>query len=55
MHCQSRDRFVVKVRVSGFSAARIFMEHFVFKLPDNEVSDNLVILHRVSIIRADVF
>lgn len=33
---RSRDRFVVKVRVSGFSAARIFFEHFIFKLPDQE-------------------
>ncbi|ONK56291.1 uncharacterized protein A4U43_C10F6210 [Asparagus officinalis] len=34
---RSRDKFVVKVRVSGFSAARIFMEHLIFKLPDNQL------------------
>lgn len=33
---RSRDRFVVKVRVSGTTAARIYMEHFIFKLPDLE-------------------
>lgn len=34
---RSRDRFIVKVRVSGFSAARIFMEHFIYKSPDQEL------------------
>lgn len=34
---KTRDRFVVKVRVSNCSAARIFMEHAIFKLPDREL------------------
>ncbi|KAF8407802.1 hypothetical protein HHK36_006938 [Tetracentron sinense] len=33
---RSGDRFVVKVRVSGSSAARFFFEHFIFKLPNQE-------------------
>lgn len=33
---RSGDRFVVKVRVSGSSAARLFFEHFIFKLPNQE-------------------
>ncbi|KAF9606650.1 hypothetical protein IFM89_027483 [Coptis chinensis] len=33
---RSGDRFVVKVRISGSSAARIFFEHAVFKLPNQE-------------------
>ncbi|XP_042475452.1 acyl-acyl carrier protein thioesterase TE3, chloroplastic-like [Macadamia integrifolia] len=33
---RSGDRFVVKVRVSGSSAARIFFEHLIFKLPNEE-------------------
>ncbi|XP_060185917.1 acyl-acyl carrier protein thioesterase ATL3, chloroplastic-like [Lycium barbarum] len=33
---RSGDRFVVKVRISDSSAARLFFEHFIFKLPDQE-------------------
>uniref|UniRef100_M1ACX2 Methylketone synthase IIb n=1 Tax=Solanum tuberosum TaxID=4113 RepID=M1ACX2_SOLTU len=33
---RSGDRFVVKVRVSGSTAARLYFEHFIFKLPDQE-------------------
>ncbi|XP_074383363.1 acyl-acyl carrier protein thioesterase TE3, chloroplastic-like [Apium graveolens] len=33
---RSGDRFVVKVRVSDSSAARLYFEHFIFKLPDQE-------------------
>ncbi|XP_077242252.1 acyl-acyl carrier protein thioesterase TE3, chloroplastic-like isoform X1 [Tasmannia lanceolata] len=36
MHSQSGERFVVKVRISGSSAARLFIEHFIFKLPNQE-------------------
>jgi hypothetical protein len=34
---QSRDKFVVKVRVVGMSGARINFEHFIYKLPDQVV------------------
>ncbi|XP_057963054.1 acyl-acyl carrier protein thioesterase TE3, chloroplastic-like [Malania oleifera] len=33
---RSGDEFVVKVRVSGSSAARLFFEHFIIKLPNQE-------------------
>lgn len=33
---RSGDRFVVKVRISGSSAARLYFEHFIFKLPNEE-------------------
>ncbi|XP_051148937.1 acyl-acyl carrier protein thioesterase TE3, chloroplastic-like isoform X1 [Andrographis paniculata] len=33
---RSGDRFLVKVRVSGSSAARLFFEHFIFKIPNQE-------------------
>ncbi|KAL3510764.1 hypothetical protein ACH5RR_030165 [Cinchona calisaya] len=33
---RSGDRFIVKVRVSDSSAARLFFEHFIFKLPNEE-------------------
>ncbi|GMY18384.1 acyl-acyl carrier protein thioesterase TE3, chloroplastic isoform X2 [Fagus crenata] len=33
---RSGDRFVVKVRLSGSSAARLFFDHFIFKLPNQE-------------------
>nr|XP_027098041.1 acyl-acyl carrier protein thioesterase ATL3, chloroplastic-like isoform X5 [Coffea arabica] len=33
---RSGDKFVVKVRVSDSSAARLFFEHFIFKLPNEE-------------------
>lgn len=33
---RSGDRFVVKVRVSDYSAARVYFEHFIFKLPNEE-------------------
>lgn len=33
---RSGDRFIVKVRVSDSSAARLYFEHFIFKLPDQE-------------------
>lgn len=33
---RSGDKFVVKVRVSDFSAVRLFFEHFIYKLPNQE-------------------
>ncbi|CAH2066117.1 unnamed protein product [Thlaspi arvense] len=33
---RSGDKFVVKARVSGTSAARIYFDHFIFKLPNQE-------------------
>ncbi|CAK9149320.1 unnamed protein product [Ilex paraguariensis] len=33
---RSGERFVVKVRLSDSSAARLFFEHFIFKLPNQE-------------------
>lgn len=33
---RSGERFIVKVRVSDSSAARLYFEHFIFKLPDQE-------------------
>ncbi|KAI3976200.1 hypothetical protein MKX01_019146 [Papaver californicum] len=33
---RSGERFVVKVRFSGSSPARLFFEHFIFKLPNQE-------------------
>ncbi|CAM8912896.1 unnamed protein product [Rhodiola kirilowii] len=33
---KSGDKFVVKVRISGSSAARLFFEHLIFKLPNQE-------------------
>ncbi|XP_052200470.1 acyl-acyl carrier protein thioesterase ATL3, chloroplastic isoform X2 [Diospyros lotus] len=33
---RSGDRFVVKARVSDTSAARMYFEHFIFKLPNEE-------------------
>ncbi|KAF3525250.1 hypothetical protein F2Q69_00051029 [Brassica cretica] len=33
---RSGDRFVVKTRVSGSSAARIYFDHFIFKFPNLE-------------------
>ncbi|KAK4373310.1 hypothetical protein RND71_008694 [Anisodus tanguticus] len=33
---RSGDRFVVKVRISDSSAARLFFDHFIFKLPNQE-------------------
>ncbi|KAK3026677.1 hypothetical protein RJ639_040704 [Escallonia herrerae] len=33
---RSGDKYVVKVRVSESSAARLFFEHFIFKLPNQE-------------------
>lgn len=33
---RSGDRFVVKVRISGSSAARLYFEHFIFRLPNEE-------------------
>ncbi|XP_019160305.1 PREDICTED: acyl-acyl carrier protein thioesterase ATL3, chloroplastic-like [Ipomoea nil] len=33
---RSGDRFVVKVRISDLSPARLFFEHFIFKLPNEE-------------------
>lgn len=33
---RSGDRFVVKVRVSDSSAARLFFQHFIVKLPNEE-------------------
>ncbi|KAK9276296.1 hypothetical protein L1049_005827 [Liquidambar formosana] len=33
---RSGDKFVVRVRVSDSSAARLYFEHFIFKLPNQE-------------------
>ncbi|XP_043715779.1 acyl-acyl carrier protein thioesterase ATL3, chloroplastic-like [Telopea speciosissima] len=33
---RSGDMFVVKVRITSFTAARVFVEHFIFKLPNQE-------------------
>ncbi|KAK6921729.1 Thioesterase domain [Dillenia turbinata] len=33
---RSRDKFVVKVRISELSGARVRFEHFIFKLPSQE-------------------
>ncbi|EOA35757.1 hypothetical protein CARUB_v10020989mg [Capsella rubella] len=33
---RSGDKFVVKARISGTSAARIYFDHFIFKLPNQE-------------------
>ncbi|XP_010470769.1 PREDICTED: acyl-acyl carrier protein thioesterase ATL3, chloroplastic-like [Camelina sativa] len=33
---RSGDKFVVRARISGTSAARIYFEHFIFKLPNQE-------------------
>ncbi|XP_073001626.1 acyl-acyl carrier protein thioesterase TE3, chloroplastic-like isoform X1 [Typha latifolia] len=34
---RSRDKFVVKVRLVRISGARIFIEHFIHRLPDKEL------------------
>ncbi|KAF8040254.1 hypothetical protein BT93_B2482 [Corymbia citriodora subsp. variegata] len=33
---RSGDSFIVKVRVSNLSAARLYFDHFIFRLPNNE-------------------
>ncbi|KAK1553148.1 hypothetical protein Q3G72_029694 [Acer saccharum] len=33
---RSGEKFVVKVRISGSSAARLYFEHYIFKLPNEE-------------------
>ncbi|XP_027361985.1 acyl-acyl carrier protein thioesterase ATL3, chloroplastic [Abrus precatorius] len=33
---RSGDKFVVKVRISGSSAARLYFDHFIYKLPNQE-------------------
>nr|QFR04502.1 acyl-acyl carrier protein thioesterase isoform X1 [Glycine max] len=33
---QSGDKFVVRVRISGSSAARLYFDHFIYKLPNQE-------------------
>ncbi|PQQ04523.1 uncharacterized protein Pyn_37166 [Prunus yedoensis var. nudiflora] len=33
---RSEDKFVIKVRLSGSSAARLYFDHFIFKLPNQE-------------------
>ncbi|XP_028768262.1 acyl-acyl carrier protein thioesterase ATL3, chloroplastic-like [Neltuma alba] len=33
---RSGDKFVVRVRISGSSAARLYFDHFIFKLPSLE-------------------
>ncbi|CAN0870387.1 Acyl-acyl carrier protein thioesterase TE3, chloroplastic [Linum grandiflorum] len=33
---RSGDKFAVRVRVSDYSAARFYVEHFIFKLPNKE-------------------
>lgn len=38
---QSGDSFVVKVRVANTSAARMFFDHLIFKLPTEEVRFSL--------------
>ncbi|XVE84869.1 hypothetical protein DITRI_Ditri17bG0046800 [Diplodiscus trichospermus] len=37
---RSGDKFVVKVRISDSSAARMYFEHFIFKLPNEEVCNH---------------
>ncbi|XP_078156091.1 acyl-acyl carrier protein thioesterase TE3, chloroplastic-like [Carex rostrata] len=34
---KSRDKFVIKVRVVNITGARIFVEHFIYRLPDQAV------------------
>ncbi|CAN1839209.1 Acyl-acyl carrier protein thioesterase TE3, chloroplastic [Linum perenne] len=33
---RSGDRFIVRVRACDTSAARLYLQHFIFKLPNNE-------------------
>ncbi|KAK2375841.1 Thioesterase superfamily protein [Trifolium repens] len=33
---RSGDKFVVKIRISGFSAARLYFQYFIYKLPNKE-------------------
>ncbi|XP_048441152.1 acyl-acyl carrier protein thioesterase TE3, chloroplastic isoform X2 [Pyrus x bretschneideri] len=33
---RSGDKFVIKVRLAGSSAARLYFDHFIFKLPNQE-------------------
>ncbi|KAG5088275.1 hypothetical protein JHK86_000887 [Glycine max] len=33
---RSGDKFVVRVRISGSSAARLYFDHFIYKLPNQE-------------------
>ncbi|XP_047159504.1 acyl-acyl carrier protein thioesterase ATL3, chloroplastic-like [Vigna umbellata] len=33
---RSGDEFIVRVRISGSSAARLYFEHFIYKLPNQE-------------------
>ncbi|KAL9325004.1 hypothetical protein ACSQ67_005649 [Phaseolus vulgaris] len=33
---QSGDKFIVRVRISGSSAARLYFDHFIYKLPNQE-------------------
>ncbi|CAL8994987.1 unnamed protein product [Prunus brigantina] len=33
---RSGDKFVIKIRLSGSSAARLYFDHFIFKLPNQE-------------------
>lgn len=33
---RSGDKFVVRVKISGSSAARLYFDHFIFKLPSQE-------------------
>ncbi|GJT55466.1 acyl-acyl carrier protein thioesterase ATL3, chloroplastic-like protein [Tanacetum coccineum] len=40
------DRFIVKSRISDTSAARVYFEHFIFKIPNEEARANVVWLDR---------
>ncbi|ESW25372.1 hypothetical protein PHAVU_003G030100 [Phaseolus vulgaris] len=33
---RSGDKFIVRVRISGSSAARLYFDHFIYKLPNQE-------------------
>ncbi|KAK9276257.1 hypothetical protein L1049_005788 [Liquidambar formosana] len=35
-HLHIGDRFVVRMRLTGWSPARVYLEHFIFKLPNLE-------------------
>ncbi|KAM0934321.1 putative Thioesterase domain, HotDog domain superfamily [Dioscorea sansibarensis] len=45
---RGHDRFVAKVRVSSDLAPRVFFDHLIFKLPDQEVCD-MIFFHVVFI------
>ncbi|WJX57769.1 Acyl-acyl carrier protein thioesterase te3, chloroplastic [Trifolium repens] len=33
---RSGDKFLVKIRISGISAARLYFQYFIYKLPNKE-------------------